>query len=96
VRLSRAILDSARRAGAQAVVVACPMCHSNLDFRQAAISGRSPGTEKMPILFVSQLVGLSAGMNPTRLGLERHFVSTQRLLDQISAAHSQQNLREQA
>jgi heterodisulfide reductase subunit B len=96
VRLSRAILDSARRAGAQAVVVACPMCHSNLDFRQAAINRRSHSAEKMPILFVSQLVGLSAGLNPAQLGLERHFVSAQPLLNQISAARSQQNLREQA
>jgi heterodisulfide reductase subunit B len=96
VRLSRAILDSARRAGAHAVVVACPMCHSNLDFRQAAISRRSRGSGTMPILFVSQLVGLSAGLSPAQLGLERHFVSTRPLLDQISAAHAQQNHREQA
>jgi len=96
VRLSRAILDSARRAGAHAIVVACPMCHSNLDFRQAAISRRSDTAEKMPILFVSQLVGLSAGLKAAQLGLERHFVSTQPLLDRISAARSQQDLREQA
>lgn len=96
VRLSRAILDSARRAGAHAVVVACPMCHSNLDFRQAAINRRSNSTGTMPILFVSQLVGLSTGLNPGQLGLERHFVSTQPLLDQISAAKTQQNAREQA
>jgi heterodisulfide reductase subunit B len=94
VRLSRAILDSARRAGAHAVVVACPMCHSNLDFRQAAMSRRSG--ENMPILFVSQLVGLSAGLNATQLGLERHFVSPRPLLGQISAVRSQQKTMEQA
>ena len=41
IRLGRAILDDARRAGAQAILVACPMCQSNLDFRQAAM--RLPG-----------------------------------------------------
>jgi heterodisulfide reductase subunit B2 len=71
IRLGRAILDDARRAGAQAVVVACPMCHSNLDFRQSAM--RLPG-EPMPILFVTELVGLALGLEPEALGLHRHFV----------------------
>jgi heterodisulfide reductase subunit B len=96
VRLSRAILESARGAGARAVVVACPMCHSNLDFRQAAISRRSKNSGEIPILFVSQLVGLSAGLNPAQLGLERHFVSTQPLLNLISAARTQPKIGEQA
>jgi len=41
VRLGRAIIADARAAGAHAIVVACPMCHSNLDFRQKAIA--APG-----------------------------------------------------
>jgi heterodisulfide reductase subunit B2 len=71
IRLGRAILDDARRAGAQAIVVACPMCHSNLDFRQAAM--RASG-DPMPILFLTELVGLALGLEPATLGLHRHFV----------------------
>ncbi len=84
VRLSRSILQSARNAGAQALIVACPMCHSNLDFRQQAINKRG-NDGQMPVLFVSQLVGLSMGLDPVRLGLARHFVSTEPLLSQIGA-----------
>jgi heterodisulfide reductase subunit B2 len=86
VRLSRAILQSARSAGAQALVVACPMCHSNLDFRQQAINQRDNAVEPMPILFLSQLVGLGLGLDPARLGLERHFVSPQPVLNFVGAA----------
>ena len=85
VRLSRTILQSARSAGAQAIVVACPMCHSNLDFRQQAMNAREPDPS-MPVLFVSQLIGLSMGMDPLQLGLGRHFISPKHLLQHIRTA----------
>ncbi len=81
VRLSRAIIDDARQHGAEAIVVACPLCHSNLDFRQSAMQLR--GGEPMPILFVTQLVGLALGLPETELGLGRHFVATEPLLAQL-------------
>ncbi len=73
IRLGRAILEDARRAGAQAIVVACPMCQSNLDFRQQAM--RMEG-EALPIVFLTELVGLAVGLEPSALGLQRHFVDT--------------------
>jgi heterodisulfide reductase subunit B len=73
VRLGRAIIADARRAGAAAVVVACPMCHSNLDFRQAAMHRR--GEKEMPILFITELVGLALGLDARALGLQRHFTT---------------------
>jgi heterodisulfide reductase subunit B len=91
VRLSRAILRSAGKAGAQAIVVACPMCHSNLDFRQRAINMRDNAAKPMPILFLSQLVGLGLGLAPDRLGLERHFVSPKPVLNFIGAANPQED-----
>ncbi len=95
VRLGRAILQSARNAGAHALVVACPMCHSNLDFRQQAINKRG-GSEAIPVLYVSQLVGLSIGVDPTQLGLSKHFVNPQPFLDRIGASGLQPERREQA
>jgi len=84
VRLSRSILQSARSAGAQALAVACPMCHSNLDFRQQAINKQGK-VQPIPVLFISQLVGLSMGIDPARLGLSRHFISPEPLLQRIGA-----------
>jgi heterodisulfide reductase subunit B len=96
VRLGRLILQAARDAGAQVMVVACPMCHSNLDFRQRAMKERGGLSESMPILFLSELVGLSLGLDPSRLGLSRHFVSPQPLLDRIGAPKPMPEHREQA
>ncbi len=84
LRLGREILDDARRAGARMVVVACPMCHSNLDFRQRATLER--GVEPMPVLFLGELVGLAFGLEPKALGLGRHFVDTAKVARRAPAA----------
>ncbi|MBM3190916.1 MAG: 4Fe-4S dicluster domain-containing protein, partial [Chloroflexi bacterium] len=38
--MSRKVLDDAKAVGAEAVVVACPLCHMNLDMRQRQIADR--------------------------------------------------------
>lgn len=81
VRLGRAIINDARAHGAEAIIVACPLCHSNLDLRQKAMTER--GQEPMPILFVTQLVGLALGLPAASLGLDRHFVSTSSFLSKL-------------
>jgi heterodisulfide reductase subunit B len=79
VDLSNAILADAEAAGAQAIVAGCPMCHSNLDMRQQTINAAGLGNHDLPILYLSELVGLAAGVDPKRLGLDRHFVDAMRV-----------------
>jgi len=83
LRMGRAIIEDARRAGAEAIVVACPLCHTNLDLRQKAMESR--GEPKMPVLFITQVVGLALGLSPGSLGLKRHFISTEPLLADLAA-----------
>jgi heterodisulfide reductase subunit B len=84
VRLSRAIVNDARAAGAEAIIVACPMCHSNLDFRQQALNAR--GQEALPVIYLTELVGLALGLPYEALGLKRHFVSPENLAKRLQAA----------
>ena len=75
-RLTGRVLAAATRAGAEAVVAACPMCHANLDMRQseaAADAGLDPD-HHMPILYLSQVLGLALGLDPKSLSLHTHFV----------------------
>jgi len=81
LRLGRAIIENARSHGAEAIIVACPLCHSNLDLRQKAMAQR--GEEPLPILFITQMVGLALGLAPVDLGLSRHFVDTEPLLERL-------------
>ena len=72
--LGAKVLDDAVRHGAEAVVVACPMCHSNLDMRRDAIDASLGRSDRTPVLFITQAIGLAMGLAPRALGLERHFV----------------------
>lgn len=75
LKLSRDILQMARDEGAQAIAVACPLCQSNLDLRQPGINKKFKTNFKIPIFYFTQLVGLSLGIEPKKLGLKKHIVS---------------------
>jgi heterodisulfide reductase subunit B2 len=72
--LSGKILLSAHERGAQVLMVACPLCHSNLDFQQARILKGRGQDFRLPVLYLTQLIGLALGLAPQVLGIGRHFV----------------------
>ncbi len=79
--LTRRILENAVNNGAEAVIVACPMCHSNLDMRQANINKMFGTSFDIPIVYLTELVGLAVGVKPRKLGLRKHFVDAMRLTE---------------
>lgn len=79
VRLVGEILAHAKSAGANCVAVACPMCQTNLDTRQAAAATRLGGELDLPVVYITELVGLAFGIEPAKLGLRRHMVDAMRL-----------------
>lgn len=79
VDLSKKILDNAKLHGADVVVVACPMCHSNLDMRQRAMKNH----QEIPVLYLSEFIGLALGVSPKELGVDLHFVSAEPLIQKI-------------
>ncbi|MEO0376342.1 MAG: CoB--CoM heterodisulfide reductase iron-sulfur subunit B family protein [Cyanobacteria bacterium P01_A01_bin.17] len=70
-------LEDAIASGADCIVTPCPLCHLNLDSRQPEVEKMLGKTFGLPILHLPQLVGLALGLEPSKLGLERHIVSTQ-------------------
>lgn len=79
-QLSNAVLDSAKAAGADCIMVACPLCHGNLDIRQKEIEGVYDCSYAMPVFYLTQLVGLALGVPAGDLGLDALIVSPQKLL----------------
>jgi heterodisulfide reductase subunit B len=73
-RLAGQILDDAVGRGAEAIVVACPMCHTNLDLRRDAIQQYRGQRYLIPVIYISQLIGLTLGLSPDGLGMHRHHV----------------------
>lgn len=74
VDLSKKILDDAQKHGANVMIVACPMCHSNLDMRQKNIKSKFSDYKVIPILYLSELIGLALGFSKKELGIDTHFI----------------------
>ena len=71
---------SAQKAGADAMVTPCPLCHLNLDAYQPDIETRVGRKLQMPILHIPQLVALALGVSKDELRLETHIVRPKALL----------------
>lgn len=80
IQLSNAILDSAKAAGADCIMVGCPLCHGNLDIRQKEIEGVYRTEYGLPVFYITQLVGLACGVPPDKLGLDALIVPPAPLL----------------
>jgi heterodisulfide reductase subunit B len=73
-KLSGEILQDAIDAGADIVIVACPLCHSNLDLRQRSIEKFLGIDLEVPVLYFTQLLGLAFGHSARALGLNKHII----------------------
>ena len=74
IDLSKKILDDAKKHGANVMVVACPMCHANLDMRQKNIKSKFEGYKEIPVLYLTELIGLALGLDKKQLGIDTHFI----------------------
>lgn len=81
--MTHEILDNAKEVGAQAVVVACPLCQVNLDARQQQTGEEYGQDYGLPILYFTQLMGLAFGLPPASLGLDKHSVNPEPLLREM-------------
>lgn len=85
-RLSAAALTEAKSAGATTLATPCPLCHQVLDAHQKEASRAAGHTIGMPVLHLSQLVGLAFGIDPDRLGVRHHAVSVRPVIGKIEEA----------
>jgi heterodisulfide reductase subunit B len=78
------LLNSAAKFDAQCIVTACPMCQMNLDAYQSRVNGKFKANFKLPVLFITQLIGLALGIEAKSLGLDTNIVSPKEVLRHIS------------
>jgi len=57
-------------------VVACPLCHTNLDARQFQMKLQEP----MPVLYFTQLMALALGLPVKSAALDKNLVDPRPLL----------------
>jgi heterodisulfide reductase subunit B len=83
LKLSNTILREAKEAGANAIVVACPLCQANLDGRQRQIEETYKTRYGIPILYFTQLMGLAFGACPKEVGIQKLITSPLEVLGSI-------------
>lgn len=69
--------------GADCIVTVCPMCQMNLDAYQREISVQLGVRIHMPVLFLTQLLGLAFGLPERELLLDQNIVPVSGLLRQL-------------
>ena len=76
-----AILAEAKAVGAEVIVTVCPLCHLMLDAKQRALEDKKGQKIGIPVLYVTQLVGIALGLGPEELGLEMNSVSPMAMVE---------------
>jgi heterodisulfide reductase subunit B len=83
LKLSNDILREAKEAGANVIAVTCPLCQANLDGRQSQIEETYKTRYRIPILYITQLMGLAFGAFPKELGIQKLITSPREVLGSI-------------
>jgi succinate dehydrogenase / fumarate reductase, cytochrome b subunit len=76
-------IEQAKEAGADAIVTPCPLCHLSLDAWQSKLKESTGKDFAMPILHLSQLVGVAAGLEESELKFKRHVVPVTPVLEKL-------------
>jgi heterodisulfide reductase subunit B len=75
--------DATARKDADCFVTSCPMCQLNLDMYQEKVAEAYGIGSRLPVYFITELIGLALGKTPEELQIDRHFVEGVDLLKEL-------------
>lgn len=81
-KLVKKLYDMALEAGADCMVVGCPLCQSNLDTRQNEILQENGKRYDIPIYYFTELMGLAFGDPHAEKCISKHLTEAKTLLKQ--------------
>jgi succinate dehydrogenase cytochrome b subunit len=76
-------VEQAIERGADAMVTPCPLCHLALDAWQSKLEASTGRRFQLPILHLSQLIGVAAGLEESELKFKRHVVPVKPALEKV-------------
>jgi len=86
------LLYSAQRAQADVIATACPLCQVNLECYQQQVNQEFGTQFSIPVVYFTQLIGLSMGIPPKKLGFGKEFLSPKKAIDAIKSFHAQEEV----
>ena len=81
--IAHAKFEHVKAAGADAIILACPACAITYDHSQRSIATKFEAEYNLPVLFITQLIGLALGFEPAELGFDLNRVKTDELLAKV-------------
>lgn len=88
IELARRKLGSLKKAGVDCVAVSCPFCFVQLDRGQIAISDKYGEKYDLPIMTITELMGLALGYDPNELGIPFRAINADSVLKKAGLAVS--------
>lgn len=79
------IVQSALEHGAETIITGCPLCHYNLDTRQADLLEQKSSLTPLPVLYFTQLMALAFGL-PDSCRFDDHAIDPRPVLNTANAA----------
>jgi heterodisulfide reductase subunit B len=80
--MSKIIRDAIAR-GANCFVTTCPMCQFNLDAYQDQVGQKHDIDDRLPVYFITELIGIAMGISAHEMQIDRHFVDAIGLLKEL-------------
>ncbi len=80
--MSRILKDALAR-GANCFITTCPMCQLNMDAYQDRVGEKYGIQKRLPVYFITELLGIAMGFSPKEMQLNRHFIDSTGLLMEL-------------
>ena len=80
--MSRILKDALSR-GANCFITTCPMCQLNMDAYQDRVGEKYGIQKRLPVYFITELLGIAMGFSPDEMQLNRHFIDSIGLLMEL-------------
>lgn len=75
LKVASLALDDGIQSGADYIVTPCPLCHMTLDGYQKKALKANGKEGSIPVLHLSQIVGLALGYSEQELGIKKHMIT---------------------
>ena len=80
VERTKIIIDDSFDRGADAIVVGCPLCFFNLDYRQKDVKTRYNEFKYKSIFYFTQILAIALGLEENICDFDKHFVDPRPVL----------------
>lgn len=86
---TREKIENLNEAGADCVITPCAFCHLQFDISQLQLTQKLGKKFDLPVVFMTQLLGLALGMSPKDVGLDKNKTQIKSFTEKLSPVMEQ-------